>query len=158
MLELAQAEFFHQGRDVDAKAPTQALLEAIPATHWIGFGTAPAFNSAVLGGLLLVGSAELKKEAVDQLVQVGDIVAKYGDDRVKIEGHTDATGGTEFNQKLSERRADAVKTVLVARGVKPEQISAIGYGETKPVAPNDTAENKAKNRRVELHIDVPNPT
>lgn len=105
-----------------------------------------------------VGSAELKKEAVDQLVQVGDIVAKYGDDRVKIEGHTDATGGTEFNQKLSERRADAVKTVLVARGVKPEQISAIGYGETKPVAPNDTAENKAKNRRVELHIDVPNPT
>jgi len=104
------------------------------------------------------GSAELKKEAIDQLVQVGDIVAKYGDDRVKIEGHTDAVGGTDYNQSLSEKRADAVKTVLVARGVKDNQISVVGYGETKPIAPNDTAEGKAKNRRVELHIDVPNPS
>jgi outer membrane protein OmpA-like peptidoglycan-associated protein len=104
------------------------------------------------------GSAQLKNEAVEQLVKVGDIVAKYGDDRVKIEGHTDAVGGTDYNQKLSEQRADAVKTVLVARGVKPEQISVVGYGETKPIAPNDSTDGKAKNRRVEMHIDVPNPS
>jgi outer membrane protein OmpA-like peptidoglycan-associated protein len=103
-------------------------------------------------------SNELKSDAVMQLVQVGDIVAKYGDDRVKIEGHTDSTGGAAFNEMLSRERAASVKDVLVARGVKEQQISVTGFGETKPVASNDTAAGRAKNRRVELHIDVPNPT
>lgn len=104
------------------------------------------------------GSADLKAEAVTQLIQVGDIVAKYGDDRVRIEGHTDAVGSSEYNQGLSDRRADSVRQILVARGVKPEQITSVGLGETKPIASNDTTDGKAKNRRVELHIDVPNPT
>lgn len=105
-----------------------------------------------------VGSADLKAEAVVQITKVGDIIAKYGDDRVKIEGYTDSTGSDKVNQELSVRRADAVKTVLVSRGVKEEQVTAHGLGESKPVAPNDTPANRAKNRRVEVHIDVPNPT
>ncbi len=104
------------------------------------------------------GKSDLKSEAITQLTQVGDIVAKYGDDRVRIEGHTDSDGTNEYNQGLSERRADAVRQVLVARGVKAEQISVVGRGEGSPIASNDTSDGKAKNRRVELHIDVPNPT
>jgi outer membrane protein OmpA-like peptidoglycan-associated protein len=105
-----------------------------------------------------VGSADLKPEAVNQITKMGDIIAKYGDDRVRIAGHTDATGSDKANQELSVRRADAVKTVLIGRGVKEEQVTAEGFGETKPIAPNDTPDNRAKNRRVEVHIDVPNPS
>jgi outer membrane protein OmpA-like peptidoglycan-associated protein len=104
------------------------------------------------------GSAVLKPQAIDQLTQVGDILAKYSDDRVRIEGHTDSSGSNASNEALSTRRADAVKTVLVGRGVKDTQITALGMGETRPVADNGTAEGRSKNRRVELHIDVPNAT
>ena len=104
------------------------------------------------------GSAILKEPAVDQITKVGDILAKYSDDRVKIEGHTDSTGTSSSNEQLSLRRADAVKRVLVSRGVQEKQIETVGYGETKPVADNASADGRAKNRRVELHIDVPNPS
>jgi len=104
------------------------------------------------------GSAVLKPEAIEQITKVGDIVAKYGDDRVRIEGHTDAQGGAQANEELSLRRADAVKRVLSSRGVQEKQMLVLGLGETKPVADNHSAEGRAKNRRVELHIDVPNPT
>ncbi len=104
------------------------------------------------------GSAALRSEAVTQLNQVGDILAKYSDDRVRIEGHTDSVGSTSSNEALALRRADAVKTVLVGRGVQAAQITALGMGEVRPVADNATADGRAKNRRVELHIDVPNAT
>jgi outer membrane protein OmpA-like peptidoglycan-associated protein len=104
------------------------------------------------------GSAVLKDEAVAQLSQVGDILAKYSDDRVRIEGHTDSQGANDYNEQLSVRRADAVKRVLVSRGVQEKQILVLGLGETKPLADNKTADGRAKNRRVELHIDVPQPS
>jgi len=104
------------------------------------------------------GSADLKAEAVAQLVKVGDIMAKYSDNRVRVEGHTDASGSDDFNQKLSERRATSVQKILVSRGVQEAQISVVGLGETKPIADNGSADGRSKNRRVELHIDVPNPT
>jgi outer membrane protein OmpA-like peptidoglycan-associated protein len=104
------------------------------------------------------GSADLKAEAATQLVQVGDILAKYSDDRVRIEGYTDSTGSAKHNEELSVRRAQAVRTVLVARGVKEQQITVHGFGEAKPIATNASADGRAKNRRVELHVDVPNPT
>ncbi len=105
-----------------------------------------------------VDSANLKPEAVNQLTKVGDILAKYADDRVRIEGHTDASGAADYNEKLSVKRADSVKTVLLGRGVQEPQITALGLGESKPVADNKTADGRSKNRRVELHIDVPNPS
>jgi outer membrane protein OmpA-like peptidoglycan-associated protein len=104
------------------------------------------------------GSAALKPEALDQIGKVGDILAKYSDDRVRIEGHTDSVGSTASNEALSLRRADAVKAVLTGRGVQEKQITALGMGESRPVADNGAADGRAKNRRVELHIDVPNPT
>jgi outer membrane protein OmpA-like peptidoglycan-associated protein len=104
------------------------------------------------------GSDALKAEGIVELNKMADILAKYSDDRVKIEGHTDSVGDAKHNQALSERRAGAVRTVLVSRGVQEKQIEVYGFGETKPVADNGSADGRAKNRRVELHIDVPNPT
>jgi outer membrane protein OmpA-like peptidoglycan-associated protein len=104
------------------------------------------------------GSDALKAEGIVELNKMADILAKYSDDRVRIEGHTDSVGDAKHNQALSERRASAVKTVLVSRGVQEQQIQVHGWGETKPIADNATADGRAKNRRVELHIDVPNPS
>ncbi len=104
------------------------------------------------------GSAVLKEEAIEQISKVGDIIAKYSDDRVRVEGHTDSTGSAARNEELSLRRADAVKRVLIGRGVKEAQITALGLGQTRPVADNKTAAGRAANRRVELHIDVPQPS
>ncbi len=104
------------------------------------------------------GSDALKAEGVVELGKMGDILAKYGDDRLKIEGHTDSVGDAKHNLLLSEKRAAAVRTVLVARGVQEKQITIVGLGESRPISDNHTAEGRAKNRRVELHIDVPNPS
>jgi outer membrane protein OmpA-like peptidoglycan-associated protein len=103
-------------------------------------------------------SAVLKPEAVDQISRIGDVIAKYADDRVRIEGHTDSVGAAAYNEALSLRRADAVRRVLTSRGVQERQILALGLGESKPVADNASPAGRARNRRVELHIDVPNPS
>lgn len=108
--------------------------------------------------LFETNSAILKPEAVDQISKVGDVIAKYKDDRVRIEGHTDSSGAAAYNEELSLRRADAVKRVLLSRGVQESQMLVLGLGESRPVAENHDAAGRAKNRRVELHIDVPNPS
>jgi outer membrane protein OmpA-like peptidoglycan-associated protein len=101
------------------------------------------------------GRAELKPESQAQVSKIGDILAKYPEDRIRIEGYTDSTGGRNFNQLLSQQRAQAVSSVLIQRGVKPQQIMSTGRGPDEPVAPNSSPAGRAKNRRVELHIDVP---
>lgn len=71
---------------------------------------------------------------------------------VRVEGHTDSRGSDAYNQKLSQKRAEAVVAYLVAAGIDAERLLPIGYGESAPVAPNDTAENMFKNRRVDLVV------
>ncbi len=83
---------------------------------------------------------------------LAEIALKCENVLIEIEGHTDSEGIPERNQPLSERRAQAVVNYLVETGVGPERIKAVGYGDTKPVAPNDTAENRAKNRRIEFTV------
>ena len=72
--------------------------------------------------------------------------------QVAIQGHTDAIGDAAYNQELSQRRAAAVQSFLLARGVHPEQLQARGYGQSQPLLPNDTAAGRAQNRRVELQM------
>jgi OOP family OmpA-OmpF porin len=72
----------------------------------------------------------------------------------EVHGYTDSTASPEYNQKLSEARAKAVRDYFVKQGIAPERIRAKGFGETRPVASNDTAEGRAQNRRVELHPDL----
>ncbi len=71
---------------------------------------------------------------------------------IEISGHTDNTGTTEINMKLSQDRADAVRNYLIRKGISAERVTAKGYGDTEPVADNSTDEGKAKNRRTEVRI------
>ncbi len=130
-------------------------LEQVAETKRTENGVLVNLDSAILFD---TGSAVLKPEAIDRLEKIGAIIAKYSDDRVRVEGHTDSTGTASANEALSLRRADAVKRVLLGRGVADQQVTALGLGETRPVADNKTAAGRAKNRRVELHIDVPQTT
>jgi outer membrane protein OmpA-like peptidoglycan-associated protein len=100
-------------------------------------------------------SAVLKPAAVEQIAQLGDILGRYPDDRIEVQGHTDSTGSATHNEELSLRRAEAVRDVLASRGVNPRQMLVEGAGAAQPVADNATANGRAANRRVELHIDVP---
>ena len=103
--------------------------------------------------------SDLTKADVAELNKAIDFVRKYPAAKVELEGHTDSKGTEEYNQKLSERRAEAVKQYLIKEGaVNSAMISAKGYGESNPVAPNKTKDGKdnpagrAENRRVEILI------
>ncbi|HRY06691.1 MAG TPA: OmpA family protein [Hyphomicrobiaceae bacterium] len=89
------------------------------------------------------------KPTLDKLAQVARACPKA---KIEIEGHTDAEGTPERNKSLSERRAKAVYNYLAKAGVGAERLTAVGYGETRPVASNDTPANRAKNRRIEFTV------
>jgi OOP family OmpA-OmpF porin len=85
-----------------------------------------------------------------ELDLVADILIKNPDVKGEVHGHTDNVGSAEYNQNLSERRAESVKKYLVSKGIVAERLVVKGYGLTMPVASNDTKEGRAKNRRVQL--------
>ncbi len=99
-----------------------------------------------------VNEYTLKPGAEDNLSKVADILIKYPDSNIVVEGHTDSTGEETYNQWLSEKRAQSVANFLISRGVASIRITTMGYGETRPVSTNDTPEGRQQNRRVELHI------
>jgi OOP family OmpA-OmpF porin len=78
------------------------------------------------------------------------ILKRHQDLEVEIAGHTDSTGSESYNQALSQRRADSVREALIAGGIDAARLSAKGYGESEPIADNDTEEGRAKTRRVEM--------
>lgn len=88
---------------------------------------------------------------------VADVMNKYDKTFLSIEGHTDSTGSAAHNQRLSEQRANSVKHYLAGRNIQSERLYTQGYGESLPLVSNDTAANRALNRRVEIQI-VPNTT
>jgi outer membrane protein OmpA-like peptidoglycan-associated protein len=98
----------------------------------------------------------LKPGAEDNLGRVADVLIKYPDFDIDVEGHTDSTGNENYNQWLSEKRAQAVADFFIRDGIDPMRIHTFGYGETRPVATNETPEGRQQNRRVELHI-TPKP-
>lgn len=99
-----------------------------------------------------VGSATLKPEFRATLDKVAESLIQYPNSLVDVYGHTDSTGSDAFNQTLSENRARTVMNYLSSRGVPVARLRSQGFGETMPVASNDTAEGRAKNRRVEIKI------
>jgi outer membrane protein OmpA-like peptidoglycan-associated protein len=96
------------------------------------------------------GSFELLPAARERLAKVSGIVLAYPSLHVAIEGHTDSVGSDEYNQQLSERRAQAVRDYFVQQGINSNAVEAKGYGKTEPIASNDTADGRQQNRRVEL--------
>jgi outer membrane protein OmpA-like peptidoglycan-associated protein len=108
--------------------------------------------------LFETNSSVLTASAIQQLNDLADVLVKYPDDRIVVSGYTDSIGSATYNRALSERRAAAVQNVLSARGVTPVQMIVQGLGESSPIASNSTVQGRAQNRRVELHIDVPQRT
>jgi len=101
----------------------------------LAFGSDTAYIEPISRGVL--------EAVVDQL-------QRNPGGRVRIEGHTCSLGSEEYNRALSLRRAEAVGRILVGYGIAPDRIQAVGFGEARPVAPNDTRDGRAMNRRVEL--------
>ncbi|WP_188056245.1 MULTISPECIES: OmpA family protein [unclassified Sphingosinithalassobacter] len=97
-------------------------------------------------------SATVQPQFRPTLDQVADVLSQYEQTYVDVYGHTDSTGSDAYNQTLSERRARSVADYLTSNGVNSARIATRGFGETQPIASNDTEEGRAENRRVEIKI------
>ncbi|MGB6870627.1 MAG: OmpA family protein, partial [Acidobacteriaceae bacterium] len=95
---------------------------------------------------------DLKTDAEIKLAKVSGILLTYPNLKVQVEGYTDNVGSQAYNQQLSEKRAMAVQSFLIAQGVPPGSVTSQGYGEASPVADNSTSAGRAKNRRVEMVV------
>ena len=102
--------------------------------------------------LFATNSSTLLPGAQPELQRVADVLRKFPETNIQIAGQTDSQGSEVYNQQLSERRAQAVRTALVGMGVDPARLTTIGYGESRPIASNDTAAGRQQNRRVEVRI------
>jgi outer membrane protein OmpA-like peptidoglycan-associated protein len=122
-------------QEVSANEMAEKLIQEGSIAIYVNFNTGKA--------TITPDSAQILDEAAAAIKAAGNI-------RVEIAGHTDNVGTPEANQRLSEERAKAVMAALIQRGIKTEQLTAKGYGQTVPIADNRTEEGRAKNRRVEL--------
>ena len=95
---------------------------------------------------------ELKQESFVELDKLADLLKKNPTVKIEISGHTDNKGDKKYNLALSQKRAESVVNYLVQKGIAAARLVAKGYGDTMPIAPNDTEENKAKNRRTEVKV------
>jgi outer membrane protein OmpA-like peptidoglycan-associated protein len=105
--------------------------------------------------LFTTGRADLKAGATDNLNKLVAFLDKYPDRSIAIQGYTDSMGSEDYNQGLSERRADSVKSYLTGQGIGSTRITASGKGRSDPVADNDSAAGRQQNRRVEVIISNP---
>lgn len=138
----AKAEADRQAQAMQAQtSQAQAELDAIKQMIAHKDMEPVDFNTAKAD--LLPGS----RAALDK---IGLIAKKYPNLKMRVEGHTDSQGDNTYNLNLSQKRADAVRNYLVSTGVPANQVVAAGFGKTRPIASNDTAEGRAQNRRVEF--------
>jgi outer membrane protein OmpA-like peptidoglycan-associated protein len=99
--------------------------------------------------------AQVKPESYGDIKNLADFLTQYPQTTTVVEGHTDSVGSDAYNQTLSERRANAVRDVLVNQyGVGSDRVNAVGYGESRPVADNASADGRAVNRRVEAEVEA----
>src|SRR5450432_34001 len=131
---------------LDLRAQLLAQLNAVLSTR----DTARGLIANMSDVLFKAGSFELSPGARERLAKISGIVLAHPGLHLEVEGHTDAVGGDDYNQQLSEKRADAVRNYLVQQGIPDSSIVSRGLGKTTPVAGNDTAEGRQQNRRVEL--------
>lgn len=115
----------------------------------VGEGILITFDS---GLLFDVDKSDIQTATKSNLDQLSQTLKKYDDTNILVEGHTDATGEESYNKKLSDKRASSVEDYLVTTGVANGRITTKGYGESQPVADNDTEAGRRQNRRVEVAI------
>ena len=108
-------------------------------------------GKVILHGILFdLDKASLKQESEKQLHNIVSLLLKYPSLKLEVQGHTDNQGKTDYNMKLSQNRAETVSSYLQLFGIDKNRLVSKGFGESKPIASNDTEEGKAQNRRVEL--------
>jgi outer membrane protein OmpA-like peptidoglycan-associated protein len=98
------------------------------------------------------GKADLKSTARERLAKVAGILLAYPDIHVEVDGYTDSTGSLEFNERLSQQRAESVRSYLTSQGVNQSSVTTQGFGPNNPIASNDTVSGRQQNRRVELVV------
>ena len=122
------------GVDVDSRGCAEKLTRTETITLNITFA---------------IGSAELTQHFMDEINKVASFMRRFTSVEGVIEGHTDSSGRAAFNKNLSQQRADAVRNILVSQfGIEAQRLNAIGYGEERPIASDDTVQGRQKNRRV----------
>lgn len=99
-----------------------------------------------------INSADLRAGDQGNIADLAEVLNKYEETEILVEGHTDSTGPADFNQKLSDRRAETVRRSLIEQGVAANRLSSVGYGPSQPLADNATVEGRQINRRVEVAI------
>lgn len=97
-------------------------------------------------------SAIVRPGLYSEIDRIANILIKYPNTVIQVEGHTDSTGTESYNMELSARRAEAVKNILVNKGVEPSRILTLAFGESRPIASNDYDYGRAQNRRVEIKV------
>lgn len=139
------------GRKMDKQA--EEIKNDIPdaKVDRVGEGIVIEFNNKILFGF---DQAELSAEAKTNLEKLETILNKYPDTNIEIQGHTDNTGATAYNQELSIRRASAVSAHLSRNNINSTRLTIKGFGETIPKYDNATADGQAKNRRVEFIVSA----
>lgn len=139
------------GNQMDKQA--NKIEEAVPGAEVkrVGEGIQIIFDDKS-GVNFAFDSSELTVEAKKNLDAVAEIFIEFPDTELMIEGHTDSVGDENYNMKLSKRRADAVVAYIKSRGVAGNRFKVEAFGETRPRFDNDTKENQAKNRRVEIGV------
>jgi outer membrane protein OmpA-like peptidoglycan-associated protein len=140
--EKQQAEYEKQ----ELRARLLQQLNSILATRDSARGLVANMSDV----LFRSGSSDLLPAARERLAKVSGIVLAYPTLHVTVEGHTDSVGSDDYNQQLSERRAQAVRDYFVQQGINEAALEAHGYGKSEPIASNDTPEGRQQNRRVEL--------
>ncbi len=147
----AELEKERQAREAIEKKLSAALasLDKIASVKEEARGVVITLSGAVL---FATGKYELLPIARSQLADVAKALKDQGYKSIVVEGHTDSRGSDENNMTLSQKRADAVRTYLISQGITSSKITAVGWGEARPLADNNTAEGRANNRRVELVV------
>jgi OmpA-OmpF porin, OOP family len=147
-------EAARQQRDAEARRAEQERLRTQAQAKADACGN--ELQKVAKDGVILFAwaSDDLDRRSHSTLDKLADAARTCPDGIIEIEGHTDAEGIDERNQPLSERRAQAVVDYLIKAGVPAERMKAVGYGSSRPVAPNDTAANRARNRRIEFSVKV----
>jgi outer membrane protein OmpA-like peptidoglycan-associated protein len=137
------------GRKMDKQA--EEIKNEVPGAQVerVGEGIIVEFNDKVLFGF---DKSDLSSAAQNNLNQLKEILAKYPDTNIEIQGHTDSDGTDAYNRRLSERRASAVASYLREKGVASGRIVTKGFGENAPKYSNDNEDGKSQNRRVEFLI------
>lgn len=150
--------FFCREKEVPAKP---VAVAPAPAPKPVAPPPPPPPPAAPAAGTMLVSlegtnfdfnKATLRPEAIAKLDHAATVMTDNAGIKVNVEGHTDSVGSDAYNQSLSERRTKSVVDYLVGKGIDGSRLMGAGYGESRPVATNDTAEGRAQNRRVDLVV------